>query len=98
MMPLLFTALLMLAGVTAAFVSHVIKERRRTDEAAEIVRRMADGDPAARLECSGEGSRARLYHEINSLASVLGAHADAELQAKVFLKPSAFSGTFRAGV
>ena len=72
MMPLLFTALLMLAGVTAAFVSHVIKERRRTDEAAEIVRRMADGDPAARLECSGEGSRARLYHEINSLASVLG--------------------------
>ncbi|MBQ2159334.1 MAG: hypothetical protein II442_04255, partial [Oscillospiraceae bacterium] len=88
MMPLLITALLLLAGVTAAFVSHVIKERRRTDEAAEIVRRMADGDPAARLECSGEGSRARLYHEINSLASVLGAHADAELQAKVFLKNS----------
>ena len=88
MRPLLFTALLMLAGVTAAFVSHVIKERRRTDEAAEIVCSMADGDPTARLECSGEGSRARLYHEINSLASVLGAHADAELQAKVFLKNS----------
>ena len=88
MMPLLITALLLLAGVTAAFVSHVIKERRRTDEAAEIVCSMADGDPTARLECSGEGSRARLYHEINSLASVLGAHADAELQAKVFLKNS----------
>ena len=88
MMPLLFMALLLLAGVIVAFVIHVIRERHRTDEAAEVVRRMADGDSAARLECNGEGSRARLYHEINSLASVLGAHADAELQAKVFLKNS----------
>ncbi len=88
MIPFLITALLLLTGVIAAFVIHVITERRRTDEAAEVVRLMADGDPAARLECNGEGSRARLYHEINSLASVLGAHADAELQAKVFLKNS----------
>ncbi len=88
MMPFLIAALLLLAGVIAAFVIHADTERRRTDEAAEVVRRMAAGDPAARLECNGEGSRARLYHEINSLASVLGAHADAELQAKVFLKNS----------
>lgn len=88
MMPLLITALLLLAGVMVVFVIHVIKERHRADEATEIVRRMVDGDPAARLECNGEGARARLYHEINSLASVLGAHADAELQAKVFLKNS----------
>ena len=88
MMSLLIMTLLLLAGVIAAFATHVITERRRTDEAAEVVRRMADGDGAARLECNGEGSRARLYHEINSLASVLGAHADAELQAKVFLKNS----------
>ena len=88
MMPLLITALLLLAGVIAAVVVHVIEEKHRTDEATEVVRRMADGDPAARLECSGEGSRARLYHEINSLSSVLGAHADTELQAKVFLKNS----------
>ena len=88
MMPLLITASLLLAGVIAAFVIYVITERRRTDEAAEVVRRMADGDGTARLECNGEGSRARLYHGINSLAAVLGAHADAELQAKVFLKNS----------
>ena len=88
MMPFLITALLLLVGVIAAFVIHVIKERQRLDEAAEVVRRMADGDSSARLKCNGEGSYARLYHEINSLASVLGAHADAELQAKVFLKNS----------
>ena len=88
MMPFLITAWLLLAGVIAAFVMHIIKERHRAAEAAEVVRRMADGDHTARLECNGEGSRARLYHEINSLASVLGAHADAELQAKVFLKDS----------
>ena len=66
MMPLLITALLLLAGVMVVYVIHVIKERHRADEATEIVRRMVDGDPAARLECNGEGSRARLYHEINS--------------------------------
>ena len=87
-MPFLITALLLLTGVIAAFVIYVITEGRHTDEAAEVVRRMVDGDPEARLECNGEGSRARLYHEINSLASVLGAHADTELQAKVFLKNS----------
>lgn len=88
MTPLLIAALLVSVGAIAAFARYVITERRRTDEAAEVVRRMADGDGAARLECNGEGARARLYHEINSLASVLGAHADAELQAKVFLKNS----------
>lgn len=88
MIPLLITALLLLAGVIAVFIIYVIAERRRTNEAAEVVRRMTDGDSAARLECNGEGLRARFYHEINSLASVLGAHADAELQAKVFLKSS----------
>ena len=53
MMPLLITALLLLAGVMVVFVIHVIKERHRADEATEIVRRMVDGDPAARLECNG---------------------------------------------
>ena len=62
MMPLLITALLLLAGVMVVYVIHVIKERHRADEATEIVRRMVDGDPAARLECNGEGSRARLFH------------------------------------
>lgn len=87
MTPLLITALL-LSGVSAAFVLYVITERRRCDEAAELVRRMAAGESTVRLACNGEGPRARLYHEINSLAAVLGAHADAELQAKIFLKNS----------
>ena len=43
MMPLLITALLLLAGVMVVYVIHVIKERHRADEATEIVRRMVDG-------------------------------------------------------
>ena len=50
MMPLLITALFLLAGVIAAFVIYVITERRRTDEAAEVVRRMADGDLPRKAE------------------------------------------------
>ena len=54
MIPLLITALLLPAGVIAVFIIYVIAERRRTNEAAEVVRRMADGDTTARLECNGE--------------------------------------------
>ncbi|MCI2047531.1 MAG: HAMP domain-containing histidine kinase [Faecalibacterium sp.] len=44
------------------------------------------GDPGARIPCSEEGELFRLFHEVNSLASILNAHAQKELEAKSFLK------------
>lgn len=44
------------------------------------------GDQTARIECDDEGELYRLFHEINSLVSILNAHAENELRAKEFLK------------
>ena len=44
------------------------------------------GDQNARIECDEEGELYRLFHEVNSLVSVLNAHAENELRAKEFLK------------
>lgn len=44
------------------------------------------GNPDARIACNEEGELYRLFHEINSLAAILNAHAKKEEQAKEFLK------------
>ena len=44
------------------------------------------GDVNARIECDNEGELYRLFHSVNSLATVLNAHADNELREKEFLK------------
>lgn len=56
------------------------------EQAVQQIQRCLDGDTDARLECSREGELYRLFHSINALAAVLSAHADHELQEKVFLK------------
>ncbi|SHH56564.1 Signal transduction histidine kinase [Sporobacter termitidis DSM 10068] len=44
------------------------------------------GDQDARIQCDDEGELYRLFHEVNSLVSILNAHAENELRAKEFLK------------
>ena len=44
------------------------------------------GNPNARIECNDEGDLYRLFHEVNSLVSVLNAHAENESRARSFLK------------
>ena len=44
------------------------------------------GDQDARIQCDEEGELYRLFHEVNSLVSILNAHAENELRAKEFLK------------
>lgn len=44
------------------------------------------GDPAARIECDDEGELNRLFHEVNSLAAILNAHAENEGRAKQSMK------------
>lgn len=45
-----------------------------------------DGDTNARIDCDKEGEMYRLFHSVNTLAAVLNAHAEKELEAKEFLK------------
>ncbi len=41
---------------------------------------------SSQMECDDEGELNKLFHEINSLASILNAHAENELRSKEFLK------------
>lgn len=45
-----------------------------------------DGDRDARIPCDSEGELYRLFHTVNTLASVLNAHAENEQREKEFLK------------
>lgn len=44
------------------------------------------GNQNARIECDEEGELYRLFHEVNSLVSILNAHAENEAKSKKFLK------------
>ncbi len=44
------------------------------------------GNKDARIECELDGALYKLFHKVNSLASILNAHAENELKAKLFLK------------
>lgn len=69
------------------FVYRYFKEQNRILEHAIIqVKEYISGNQNARIECEEDGELYRLFHEINSLASILNAHAENESRAKVFLK------------
>ena len=53
--------------------------------AAQITDYIA-GDQDARIQCDEEGELYRLFHKVNSLVSILNAHAENELRAKESLK------------
>lgn len=56
------------------------------EDAVIQIREYVSGNPAARIECDDEGELNRLFHEVNSLVSMLNAHAEHEENAKRFLK------------
>lgn len=54
--------------------------------AVEQIHAFIAGNSAARIECDDEGELNRLFHEVNSLAAILNAHAENESSAKRFMK------------
>ena len=63
------------------------KEQNRTLETAvDEITSYISGNTAARIECNEEGELFRLFHEVNTLVSILNAQAQQELQSKEFLK------------
>jgi signal transduction histidine kinase len=56
------------------------------ETAAEKIKAYTSGDRNARIECEDEGELYKLFHEVNSLVTILNAHAENELLAKQFLK------------
>lgn len=56
------------------------------EDAAEQIEEYLSGNKDARIECYEEGGLYRLFHEVNSLASILNAHIEKEGREKAFLK------------
>lgn len=62
------------------------KQNQVMEQAVSQINAYLDGDCNARIECDEEGELYRLFHSVNSLATVLNAHADKQLREKEFLK------------
>lgn len=56
------------------------------EEAVRQIREYIRGSSADMLECNEEGELYTLFHEVNSLVSILNAHMEREKQDKIFLK------------
>lgn len=83
---LLFVFVLAGGAILAVGCSYFIKQNQVMEQAVSQLHAYLDGDYNARIECDDEGELYRLFHTVNSLAAVLNAHADNELQEKEFLK------------
>lgn len=83
----IFTAAVFMAAVIAVFCYGYFRRQNRIIEnaAAKLIEYSA-GNTDARIECEEEGELSKLFHEINSLAAALNAHAQNELRTKEFLK------------
>lgn len=56
------------------------------ENAVTQIKEYISGNQNARIECNDEGEIYRLFHEVNSVVSILNAHAENEGKAKKFLK------------
>lgn len=83
----IFLGALCMAAVILVFCYLYFKEQHQQIEIAvtQITEYIA-GNHNARIECNEEGELYRLFHEVNSLASILNSHVENEIRAKNFLK------------
>lgn len=56
------------------------------ENAITQIKEYTSGNENARIECDDEGELYLLFHEVNSLVSILNAHVEKEKKAKIFLK------------
>ncbi len=83
---ILITALIMAAAILAACYHYFVKQDKLLESAAAQITDYISGNRTARIPCNEEGELYRLFHEINSLAAILGAHAENEAKSKTFLQ------------
>lgn len=62
------------------------EQNKIMEDAVTQIRAYISGNQNARIECNDEGELYRLFHEVNSLVSILNAHAENAGKEKRFLK------------
>lgn len=79
-------SLCMASAILIACYRYFHEQHKVIENAAAQITEFISGNQNARIECNDEGELYRLFHEVNSLASILNARAENELSAKAFLK------------
>lgn len=74
------------ALIFAALYRYFQAQDQIMEEAITQIHAYLSGDSDARISCDDEGELNRLFHEVNSLVTILNAHAENEGNAKIFLK------------
>lgn len=76
----------MVIAVLASCFLYFREQNRIMEDAVAKITEYISGNHEARIECDEEGELYRLFHEVNSLAAILNAHAEKEGKSKRFLK------------
>ena len=82
----LFLFLFLAACILTIYVRYLLWQSRIIKKALHQIEAYLDGDMEARIDCDYEGELYRLFHEINTMAAVLNAHALNGIRDKDFLK------------
>ncbi len=83
---ILICSLCMGIGILVACYRYFKEQNKIMENAVTQITEYISGNRTARIECDDEGELYRLFHEVNSLVSILNAHAENEGKAKQFLK------------
>lgn len=73
-------------SVSAILYRYFREENEILEDAVVRIRDYLSGHRNVRIESDEEGELYRLFHEVNSLAAILNAHAESEARSKTFLK------------
>ena len=79
-------AVLLACALFALMYRYFRDQSRIMNDAIDQIREYIDGNRNARIECDDEGDLYRLFHEVNTLVTILNAHAENEERAKTFMK------------
>ena len=83
---ILISSLCMGISILAIGYWYFKEQNKILENAVTQMKEYISGNQNARIECNDEGELYRLFHEVNSLAAILNAHAENEEKAKEFLK------------
>lgn len=78
--------LLLGAAIPALLLGYFREQHKIMENAILQITEYIAGNRNTTIECNDEGELYRLFHEVNSLAAILNAHAENEKNAKKFLK------------
>lgn len=79
-------AVLMTLIICAVLYWYFRDQSKTMNDAIAQIREYIAGNRNARIECDDEGDLYKLFHEVNSLVTILNAHAENEGRAKTFMK------------